>query len=238
MNIISYNIHHGVGLDGKLSLKRIANLITESSGTIIGIQEVDKFYSDRSNFEDQAKELATLLNFHYCYEANISLEPTDGNTKDRQYGIAILSKYPIIKSEHILLSSYGKEQRGVLSATIDINGVYITVYNTHLGLDVPSRITQVNELIDITARFQGPKVLLGDFNTEPGSEEIQLLLNNTDFVDSFKNIKNANTFPSIDPNKRIDYIFTSAHIRNANQKVIHSSASDHLPIITKLTITL
>lgn len=238
MHIMSYNIQHGTDLDGQLDLERIAKVITASQGTIIGLQEVDKFYSERSDFKNQAKELATLLNFHYCYGANLNLEPTNGRTENRQYGIAILSKYPIVKSEHILLSSYGKEQRGVLGATIDKDGVQINIYNTHLGLDVPSRITQINELIDITAKFQGPKVLLGDLNTDPQSEEIQSLLKLTDFVDSFKNIRNANTFPSNEPNQRIDYIFTNTDIEILNQIVIHSDASDHLPIMIEISTTL
>lgn len=237
MHIMSYNIQHGTGLDGKLDLERIAKVITASKGTIIGLQEVDKFYSERSDFKDQAKELAKLLNFHYCYGANLNLQSTNDQAKNRQYGVAILSKYPIIKSEHLLLSSYGKEQRGVLSATIDKNGVQMNIYNTHLGLDVPSRTTQIDELIDITTRFQGPKVLLGDFNTDPQSKEIQSFLKLTDFVDSFKNISKANTFPSNDPNQRIDYIFTNTDIELLNQKVINSNASDHLPIMIEISIT-
>lgn len=238
MRIISYNIHHGTDLDGKLDLERIAKLIHESKATIIGLQEVDKYYGERSDFKDQAKELAKLLNFHYCYGVNLNLEPTENNINNRQYGIATLSKYPIINAEHIFLNSYGKEQRGVLSATIEKSGMQMNIYNTHLGIDVPSRSSQINELIHITAKFQGPKVLLGDFNTEPCSKEIQLLLNNTVFIDSFKNVENANTFPSNDPHQRIDYIFTSSNIKNANQRVIHSSASDHLPIITECCLIL
>ncbi|MEK3888331.1 endonuclease/exonuclease/phosphatase family protein [Bacillus sp. FSL K6-3431] len=236
MKIMSYNIQHGVGLDNILSLERIAKTMRDSEAEIIGIQEVDRFYGERSNFEDQAKRLAKLLDYHYAYGPNIQLEPLDGQVEKRQYGLATLSKHPIAGSKNIELSSYGQEQRGVLSVTIHVNGVSLNIFNTHLGLDGTSRMTQVKELINITSNYRGPKVLLGDFNADPNSEELQYLLNQTDLVDSFQQIKNAYTFPAVDPVQRIDYIFTSSEIKHSNQKVLQHAGSDHLPIVAELLI--
>ncbi|MGG4342090.1 endonuclease/exonuclease/phosphatase family protein [Paenibacillus lautus] len=59
--VMSYNIHHGVGLDEQLSLQRIAEVIRDSGAEIVVLQEVDRFYGERSDFQDQAKELAGLL---------------------------------------------------------------------------------------------------------------------------------------------------------------------------------
>ncbi|WP_235782509.1 endonuclease/exonuclease/phosphatase family protein [Peribacillus psychrosaccharolyticus] len=61
VNIMSYNIHHGVGTDGQLDLGRIANVIKENGAEIIGLQEVDKHYGARSNFEDQTKKSRNYL---------------------------------------------------------------------------------------------------------------------------------------------------------------------------------
>lgn len=78
--VMSYNIHHGVGIDGQLSLQRIADVIRDSGAEIVGLQEVDRHYGERSDFKDQAKELADLLGYHYAYGANLDLEPG----KDKQ----------------------------------------------------------------------------------------------------------------------------------------------------------
>lgn len=232
MKIMSYNIHHGVGLDGDLNLERIATVIKNSNASIIGIQEVDRFYGERSDFQDQAKELALLLDYNYCYGANVE-KPSEHSEIDKgQYGVAILSKYPIIEERHMLLNSFGEEQRGVLTAKIAVYDKELYVYNTHLGLDTKSRVSQVNELIELTKQHSGPNILVGDFNTEPESEEFQLLLQQTDLIDSFQNIKDAHTFPVLNPHKRIDFILTSSTLENAEQTVIHSEASDHLPIVT------
>lgn len=236
VKVMSYNIHHGVGIDGVLSLERIADVIRDSGAEIIGLQEVDRYYGARSDFQDQAKRLAQLLGYHYVYGANLNLPPAEGQTENRQYGTAILSKYPIIYSENIHLSSFGREQRGVLFAKINVRGIHIGVYNTHLSLNATDRLTQVAEIVELTLQYNGPKVLVGDFNALPDSAEVQYLIREGNFTDTFEDVEDNNTFPPINPDRRIDYIFTSKGIEFSNQQVIHTEASDHLPILTQLTI--
>ena len=40
LRILSYNIHHGEGMDGKLDLPRIASVITSVQPDIVALQEV------------------------------------------------------------------------------------------------------------------------------------------------------------------------------------------------------
>lgn len=229
---MSYNIQHGVGLDGELNLKRIAAVIQDAAATVVGLQEVDRFYGERSQFKDQAKELATLLDCDYSYGPNVKIASQHLEFESSEYGIATLSRYPITSNEHLLLTSFGKEQRGVLKSTIDVNGQTINVYNTHLGLDSESRQAQVTELINMMSEDPRPSVLLGDFNAQPDSQEIQSLLEQTDLTDTFAQFQDAYSIPSDRPNRRIDYIFTSTSIVDKDQTVIQTEASDHLPIFT------
>ncbi|MCM2997777.1 endonuclease/exonuclease/phosphatase family protein [Paenibacillus cellulositrophicus] len=228
--VMSYNIHHGVGLDEQLSLKRIADVIRDSGAEIVGLQEVDRFFGERSDFQDQAKELADLLGYHYAYGANLDWEPAEGQTNNRQYGTAILSKYPILRSDNVLLSSFGDEQRGVLHAVVNLRGVHVDVYNTHLGLDAASRKAQVQEIVNLASAVKGPKLLTGDFNAEPDSPEFQALLASKLFVNSFQGVENAYTFPADQPSETIDYIVTSPEVQHSNPRVIATEASDHRPI--------
>lgn len=231
---MSYNIHHGVGLDDRLSLQRIANVIRESGAEIVGLQEVDRFYGERSDDKDQAAELAGLLGYQYAYGANLDWGPEAGKAHNRQYGNAILSKHPILRSENILLSSFGDEQRGALHAVVNIQGIQVNVYNAHLGLEAPSRTVQVQELTDRASAALGPKIIMGDFNAEPDSSELQVLLDGDIFVNSFRGIEDAFTFPSNDPSEKLDYMLTSLAVQHSNQRVIQSEASDHLPIAVDL----
>ncbi|CEG26272.1 endonuclease/exonuclease/phosphatase family protein [Bacillus sp. B-jedd] len=236
VNFMSYNIHHGVGIDNILDLERIAGLIRDEGADIVAIQEVDRHYGARSDFEDQAKKLAELLGYHYVYAANLDLDPLEEGAERRQYGTAVLSKYPIIQAENYLLPSFGKEQRGLLEATVNVKGNHIRVYNTHLGLTVSQRLAQVEEINKIVSAKKTPAVLMGDLNAEPDSDEVKQLLNGANLVDAFENRDNADTFPVENPIKRIDYIFASEGLKIFNQEVIYSTYSDHLPVIAEIEL--
>ncbi|WP_059173303.1 endonuclease/exonuclease/phosphatase family protein [Bacillus sp. FJAT-27445] len=236
IKVMTYNIHHGVGIDNVLDLGRIASLVREEGADIVALQEVDRHYGARSNFEDQAQKLATLLGYHYVYAANLDLHPTEEGANRRQYGTAVLSKYPIIQSENYFLPSFWQEQRGLLETTINVKGSHIRVYNTHLGLDVQQRLAQVKEINKIVTAKKTEAILMGDLNAEPESEEIKLLLEGTNFFDVFGNIEAVNTFPVEDPRIRIDYIFSSVGLKVSNQYVINSTYSDHLPVIAEFEV--
>ena len=52
LRIITYNIHHGEGIDDVYDLDRIAAVIRDSGADIATLQEVDRHLLERSNFED------------------------------------------------------------------------------------------------------------------------------------------------------------------------------------------
>ena len=57
--VMTYNIHHGEGLDGKVDLLRIAQLIQAEGADIVALQEVDKGV-ERTQRRDLPAELAAL----------------------------------------------------------------------------------------------------------------------------------------------------------------------------------
>ena len=236
VKVMSYNIQHGEGLDQVLSLSRIAKNILDSGVGVVGIQEIDKFYGERSNYEDQAKQLSELLGFNYTFGANLDLPSINDIEVNRQYGTAIFSKFPILDYENIFLPSFEGEQRGILRAKLDVNGTHINIYNTHLALEKESRLEQVKAIIKLISRDEGPHLLLGDFNTESKSEELQLLKERLNLKDVFQGITNANTYSSEEPTSRIDYIFASSQVQHSDPNVIQANGSDHLPIIIDIDL--
>ena len=42
MTALTYNIHHGEGVDGRLDLERIADVIRSSGADVVFLQEVDR----------------------------------------------------------------------------------------------------------------------------------------------------------------------------------------------------
>ncbi len=86
LSVLSYNIHHGVGGDGRLDLDRIAAVIRDSGADVAALQEVDRHWSARSGLADQAKELARRLRMHHAYGANLDRAPAEPGQPRRQYG--------------------------------------------------------------------------------------------------------------------------------------------------------
>src|SRR5690348_3713888 len=65
--VLSYNIHHGEGIDGKIDIKRIAGFIKETKADIVGLQEVDRGV-ERTARQDFPKELAKLTGMKVYFE--------------------------------------------------------------------------------------------------------------------------------------------------------------------------
>ena len=70
---MTFNIHHGRGMDKQLDLYRIAEIIKASDADIIGLNEVDKHFSKRSDYQDQISWLAKQLNMNQAFSPSLSV---------------------------------------------------------------------------------------------------------------------------------------------------------------------
>ncbi|MEH7011736.1 endonuclease/exonuclease/phosphatase family protein [Neobacillus niacini] len=241
IKVMTFNIHHG-GTDPIFDLKRIAVLIKTSGADIIGLQEVDNHFSERSNFQDQAKWVANYLGMHCAYGVNLDYDPLQEGEGRRQYGTAVISKYPILSAENHLLTTIPypenpTEQRGLLETVINVRGNHVHFYNTHLDDQrADQRELQIKEIHDIANQKEGTSIFVGDFNATPESAEI--LKMTAQYKDAFAEIGQNNnfTFPADKPDSRIDYIFTSEDVKICTGEVINTNVSDHLPITAELVL--
>ena len=237
---MSFNIHHGQGTDGVLDLERIARVITASGADVAGLQEVDRHFAERSNWADQAAELAELLDWHVAYGANIDLDPPAPGSPRIQFGNAILSRYPVARWENThLFRSPGEEQRGLLHAEVDVPGVRLHVYVTHLdAFSETDRVQQAQQVVELVGE-NCPAVLLGDFNARPETQEIGgLRAALTDTWTATAGGGPHTAHPADAPAARIDYIFTSQQLTAAwtSFSTDDPAASDHVPVVSRLTI--
>lgn len=228
--LMSYNIQFGTDCSGKPNLPITIKTIADAAPDIVALQEVDRHWAKRSGFADQLRALADALGMQAAYGANLDLEPPEPGAPRRQYGTAVLSKYPIVASRNYPLSSLGHEQRGLLETEIDMEGTRLNIYCIHMGLTSDQRIVQAEEARTIVGRKAGPVVLAGDFNSDPGSPELGLLLNGG-MSDCFDGIPDNLTFPSNAPKRRIDYLLYNSLLAQDSAAVSESTASDHRPIV-------
>src|SRR5688572_12746619 len=73
LRVLTYNIHHAEGTDGKLDLARIARVIHEQQPDLVALQEVD-VKTRRTGGVDQAAELAKLTGMHVAFGKGIDFQ--------------------------------------------------------------------------------------------------------------------------------------------------------------------
>lgn len=226
--VMTYNIHHGEGLDGEVDLKRIARVIRKEKPDLVALQEVDKG-TERTWRLDFPAELAALTGMTCVFSNNYSFQ-------GGEYGNAILSRFPIkaVANHHYRMLSIG-EQRGLLQAVVDVNGQELVFLNTHLDHrpEDSERLASAAELHRVVGQYEGrPIILCGDFNDVPGSRTWQKIAEL--FADAWLAAGEGNGFtsPASRPTRRIDYLWvTGLRLTPLRLWVPESDASDHLPVV-------
>lgn len=239
LTVVTYNIHHAQGADGVLDLDRVAGVLRDSEAAVIALQEVDKHYGDRSENADQAKVLGQKLHMHVAFGANLDLDPAKPGDPRRQYGTAILSKYPILYSWNTLLPKFPNgEQRGLLQAIVLVRGLPVRVMSTHLQHDnTPERLAQIEAIKKLTGNVPVPTVLMGDMNAPPESTEYAQLTQKFHDVWPLVGDGLGYTFDSDNPVGRIDFVLTFGPVTPRAAEVLQTLASDHLPVRAELTLS-
>ena len=203
--VMTYNIHHGEGLDGKVDLDRIAKVITNANADAVALQEVDQ-NTKRTGGIDMAAELAKRTNMHVAFGANLDFQ-------GGKYGTAILSKHPIESYEnHVLKQARDGEPRGVLQAVLDVGQGRLLFAGTHLDhtRDQGERLFSQTQFDELFAKYEDlPIIFCGDFNDTPGSELHKRMSEN--WFDSWELVGQGPglTMTSDNPTRRIDYVWVS-----------------------------
>jgi endonuclease/exonuclease/phosphatase family metal-dependent hydrolase len=230
--VMTYNIHHAEGTDGRLDLARVARIITENRVDLAAIQEVDVL-TKRVPIDEPA-ELARLTGMHVTFAKAIDYQ-------GGAYGQVVLSRYPISDPRTISLPSRPeKERRIALAVTVSPGGGrrdfrFVTAHLDHQSED--DRVEQARELLkNLSENSAAPTILAGDFNARPASRTMKVVFSR--FDDTAGENALAPTGPADRPTLKIDYILTS---KNAPWAPIHSSviddrvASDHRPVTCDFT---
>ncbi|MFN7138349.1 MAG: endonuclease/exonuclease/phosphatase family protein [Limisphaerales bacterium] len=228
--VMTFNIHHGVGIDGKLDLERIAEVIKQEKADLVALQEVDKGIP-RSNKLDVGGELAQMTGMRSVFSNNYAFQ-------GGQYGNAILSRFPIVSIDHRLLPKTDlPEQRGWLKTVVNVHGRELSLWNTHIDhrRDDTERMLAVTKFKEWAREEKLPILFCGDFNALPGSRTFNEMTEQFDDVWLKVGEGNGFTFPVKNSNRRIDYIFLSkgAGIEPIRAWVPQTEASDHLPVVAE-----
>jgi endonuclease/exonuclease/phosphatase family metal-dependent hydrolase len=233
IRVMTYNIHVGVGMDKKLDLPRIANVIKQQHADLVGLQEVDRGV-ERTQRIDEIAELAKLTKMDYAFAFNLKYQ-------GGQYGVAILSRFPIRATDHRLYKNLREaERRGFIRAEVDIDGRVVNFLTTHLDYQYEDgRVFEAEQLLSGLKDVRGPLIVVGDFNDIPTGGAYRLM--SDQFADAWIESHAAGeglSYPADKPAKRIDYILMrrTDQITAKRTWIPETLASDHVPVVADLEI--
>lgn len=239
LRVATYNVRGCRGFDGQRSEKRIAEVIAALEVDVIGLQELD-LNRPRSAGIDQAARIAEHLGWRHAFHPALRIS-------DEQYGDAILSPHPIRLRQARELPSVTTrlcpESRAAIWGEFETAAGPLHVINTHLGLGWRERLMQAELLAGeqwVGAIPAGePLVLLGDFNSLPGSRPFKVLTRGLrDIRTLLAPSPRLATYPTRLPFLALDHIFVNDRIRVNSATVVRTVdsriASDHFPLVADI----
>lgn len=233
LTVMSYNTQHCLNYrTRKIDFDMVAGTIQKYGADIVGLQEI-RNESAAEDYEDQARILAEKLGYHYYFAEAIRFQGVN------PYGNALLSRYPIIAAETILIPDPNPpkfngyyETRCFIKATVQVGGG-LRLLVSHFGLNPDEQENAVRAIVPHIA----PKrcVLMGDFNVVP--EDPVLLPIRQRLYDTAESFAAPRlSYPSDVPEVKIDYIFTSRDLPVTYADIPEIISSDHRPHIASIEL--
>lgn len=224
LTIVSYNIQSGFSAGHEWNLEQQARVIESLQPDIVLLQEVSRGWMITSGV-DQARWLSHRL------DMNLIWGPS---SHDDLWGLAILTRAGVQGAEMRIFDTTENLQRGVLGAALQTEAGTLFVYNTHLDDPTEGDATRFEQVTQLIESADGsPAVLGGDFNAPPDSDVIAAVLA-AGFDDP-----GASLPPELSTRTgalRIDYVFVRGSFTVTGVDVPDESASDHKPVVVRVTL--
>lgn len=222
--LMSFNIQHGQGMDRKIDIERIGNVILDANPEVVGLQEVDSVVNRSGNI-DIMKLLAEQTGMHPVFGYSI----LHGGGK---YGNGMLTKEKPIGVIKINLPGASEARTALI---VELNR-YVVV-NTHLSLTNDERLESVKIITEAIRDYDKPVFLMGDLNAEPGDDPIEHLEKEWQILTN----TNAKTFPSTEPKVTIDYVLGykgkgETYAKFQSRVLEDKITSDHRPLFVDIRL--
>ena len=219
IRVMTYNLQQGYSEDGQKSFDQQIEEIRKAGPDLVGLQETDTNRIAGGN-NDLVGYFAKRLEMHSYYGPK---------TVAGTFGIALLSRYPIVNRRTFYMYSLG-EQTATIHAQVLTGGKALNIFVTHLGNGGP--IVQQENILAETAGLENV-ILMGDFNFRPDTEQYALTRQQLDDAWLLR-------WPSgiddsgLNPTDRIDHIFVSPGLQVTQAEYILSPASDHPAVVVEV----
>jgi endonuclease/exonuclease/phosphatase family metal-dependent hydrolase len=237
VRLVSYNVHKGVGTDGRLRLDRIVDVVRHYDPHVVCLQEV--IWSPAAfGRRTQPAALASSIGLAHGVIA------LNCHRRRGTYGNMTLSTFPIEHHENLDLTVSIRKPRAALYTQVRLPHTRLHVFNAHLGLSGGERVRQMRELVADTTRVAPEReavVYAGDMN-DWRHRLYPTVLREAGFrcVAGDADDPGHATYPSWFPLGALDKVFVRGAVRSAHahpsRLALARVASDHLPLVAEIEV--
>ena len=255
MRLGTFNLMHGRSLaDGLVDAGRVRAAIAGLEADVLGLQEVDRGqvrsgHADLAGIAADAMGAAEVLFVPAVVgtpgEAFRVATDADQHGSDPHYGIALVSRYPVVEwrvtrlpaaplrspilaGQRLMLLD--DEPRVMIAAVLETSAGRVTVATTHLSFVPGWNVRQLQLVRRALRRMPAPRVLLADLNL-PG--RLPRLFS------GWHRLAGLPTYPSPAPRVQFDHVLADRQGLERLPRVLQADApavpfSDHRPLIVTL----
>lgn len=225
VRIMTWNIHSGIGSDGRRDLARVVDVIRSQQPDIVALQEVDSRRAARE-LRGAFEYLAEELGLHAASSRLIT-------APDGQYGHMLISRWPLFDTRYHNISVSKREPRAAIETMVTTPYGPVHLIATHLGLSLRERRHQAQRIAAAAGRGPRQTVVLGDFNDWTRRGSVQRCL-----ASLMAARTHHKTFPAKLPLLALDRIYCRTADMLVHSRTVNDAwrASDHLPVIADISL--
>jgi len=158
-------VHFGYDNYGRTNIPALAQTIKESGANVVGLVESDCSRTWIGN-RDLVEYIGETLHFYTDFGSS---------TAQNTWGCALISQYPIVRSDRIILPSPEGELACLIDADIRVNGTVVNVFVTHFGntedeLDRELQKEALTALLSRRKDYFSPTIFAGYLTTQVMSD--------------------------------------------------------------------
>ncbi|MFI9597362.1 endonuclease/exonuclease/phosphatase family protein [Nonomuraea sp. NPDC052265] len=240
--LIAYNIRMGYGLDGRLSLDKIASWAAAQKPDVVLLSEVDRGWLLNGGHDDLARIARGLgMRYHFAPAA------------DKVWGDALLTNLPVKQVHSHPLGAHDYPTGAQAQAIVlEVGGREVGIVNTHLQAPegqapevaaIARALAAGRDADEAGHRAAGageqvrrPVILAGDLNTRPTDPAMEVL-KAAGLSDPLTAFGDPPTSPADAPRERIDHVLLTKGLTAISAQAPRLPYSDHLPLLTTLRLT-
>ena len=209
----------------------IVTYLTATKPDVIVFQEV--VYIPTVSPYTQVQLLNTELGYAFEHSAVTRLQPSHQYPVFRE-GLAMLSNYPVLSTDTIVLrKAEGDEHNRIVQLIdIDVNGAIVKLANVHFSLSdtIDYATGHLKETLEILKMRGEERIIAGDFNLDHLESVAELWNDSYEATTKVPYI----SYPAM--NKRNDYVLVPKAYNFTDLSTSGDSLSDHRAVTIKINL--